>query len=174
MPEKILFFDCETTGFSSQARVVQLAWICQNADGETIGEHSHVIKPDGFDIPEKTTAIHGISTQEALDGGDDLKEVINSFLSYALSADLLVGHNVAFDIRMIQQELDRGWMHDIKSIESVCTMKKATKFCGKKPKLQKLYEKLFCEQFENAHDALADVRATARCYWELKNLGIII
>lgn len=174
MPEKILFFDTETTGFSSQARVIQLAWIYQNSEGETLGEHSHVIKPDGFDIPEKATAIHGISTQEALDGGDDLKEVINSFLPYALSADLLVGHNVAFDIRMMQQELDRGWMNDLKGIESFCTMTKATKFCGKRPKLQELYEKLFWEKFENAHDALADVRATVRCYWGLKNQGIIL
>ncbi len=38
------------------------------------------------------------------------------------------------------------------------------------PTLQELHMKLFQESFEDAHHALVDVRACARCYFELKRL----
>ncbi len=36
------------------------------------------------------------------------------------------------------------------------------------PTLPQLHAKLFNEHFEGAHQALADVRAGAKCYFELK------
>lgn len=41
------------------------------------------------------------------------------------------------------------------------------------PILQELHNHLFNEDFDGAHDALADVKATARCFFELKRLGIL-
>lgn len=58
-------------------------------------------------------------------------------------------------------------------------MKASTEFCKipgpygyKWPKLEELYKILFNESF-NAHNALDDIRATARCFWELKNKNVI-
>lgn len=67
---------------------------------------------------------------------------------------------------------------------SVCTMERTTNWCAipnpnsyyggyKYPKLQELYAKLFGENFTDAHDALADIRATKKCYFELIERGII-
>ena len=57
-------------------------------------------------------------------------------------------------------------------------MKSTTDFCQlpgpygyKWPRLEELYQKLFGEDFENRHQALADVRACAKCYFELRRLG---
>ena len=44
---------------------------------------------------------------------------------------------------------------------------------GKWPKLEELHIKLFGCNFEGAHDALDDVRATAKCFFELKRLGMV-
>ncbi len=41
------------------------------------------------------------------------------------------------------------------------------------PKLKELHQILFDEPFADAHDALADVKATRRCYYELMARGII-
>jgi len=41
------------------------------------------------------------------------------------------------------------------------------------PKLMELHTKLFSVGFEEAHDAIADIRATAKCFFELQRLGII-
>jgi hypothetical protein len=59
-------------------------------------------------------------------------------------------------------------------------MKGATNFCClpgpygyKWPTLQELYKVLFNETLEDAHRALADVRACARCYFQLKRLKVM-
>ena len=70
----ICFFDCETTGvpakglkwdadFNQFPHVVQLAW----AFGDK--ERSFIIKPDNYEIPPETTAIHGITTERAIAEG---------------------------------------------------------------------------------------------------------
>ena len=41
------------------------------------------------------------------------------------------------------------------------------------PKLMSLYQLLFCFTFGDAHNAMADVTATMRCYFELKNRCIL-
>ncbi len=41
------------------------------------------------------------------------------------------------------------------------------------PTLAELYDKLFGEGFDEAHNAAADVAATARCFFELLRLGVI-
>jgi len=59
-------------------------------------------------------------------------------------------------------------------------MQAATNFCEipgrygfKWPSLQELYGKLFDESFDGAHQALVDVRACARCFFELKRIGVL-
>ena len=59
-------------------------------------------------------------------------------------------------------------------------MKLSTDYCklpGKKgfksPRLAELHQVLFGSGFDNAHNALADVEATARCFWDLKNRKVI-
>lgn len=70
----ICFFDCETTGvpakglkwdadFMQFPQVVQLAWSVGDK------EKSYIIKPDGYEIPEETTEIHGITTERAIARG---------------------------------------------------------------------------------------------------------
>ena len=41
------------------------------------------------------------------------------------------------------------------------------------PNLTELHKKLFDCDFENAHDALSDVKACAKCFFELKKQEII-
>jgi len=182
MEKQILFLDTETTGFGSDARIVQIAWLMSTMDSQEIKSESHIIKPVGFEIPEHTTEIHGITTEYALDKGEDLETVMLKFLNDLTSCNLLVGHNISYDVRMVTYEFARiGAIFNFEMIEKVCTMNVSTDYCAlpsernhyKKPKLQELHLKLFGEEFHGAHDALADIRATAKCYWQLKSLGVI-
>lgn len=56
----------------------------------------------------------------------------------------------------------------------------STNFCkisgpygNKWPKLSELHFKLFKTDFSEAHNALVDIEITAKCFWELKSLGIL-
>ncbi|MEI7596759.1 MAG: hypothetical protein WCK02_13495 [Bacteroidota bacterium] len=41
------------------------------------------------------------------------------------------------------------------------------------PKLSELHVKLFGVDFEEAHNAAADINATAKCFWAMREKGLI-
>ena len=189
----ILFFDTETTGVPKNynapssdlenwsCRLVQIAWILTSDNGTTLSQGNFIIKPEGFEIPQAATDVHGITTETALEVGEDLKKVMYYFLGAAKCADVIVGHNISYDMHVAGAELIRTWGKDyIESIPTICTMKSSIEFCAipgkygnKFPKLQELHKKLFGSEFDDAHDAMADILATQKCFYELVDKQII-
>ena len=190
-----LIFDTETTGLPKKwnapitdsdnwPRCVQLAWQLHDSKGVLISDHSYLIKPENFNIPFESEQIHGISTELANKIGVDLDEVLNKFISDLSNAGFIIGHNVKFDLNIIGAELFRI-NSDVnlleKDILDTCTEMTANvcKLPGgrggkfKFPTLIELYSFLFDESFSEAHNASADVEATARAFFELVRIGII-
>ena len=190
-----LIFDTETTGLPKKwnapitdsdnwPRCVQLAWQLHDSKGALISDHSYLIKPENFNIPFESEQIHGISTELANKIGVDLEEVLNKFISDLSNAGFIIGHNVKFDLNIIGAELFRI-NSDVnlleKDILDTCTEMTANvcKLPGgrggkfKFPTLIELYSFLFDESFSEAHNASADVEATARAFFELVRIGII-
>ena len=189
---KYVFFDTETTGLPKDynaptsalynwPRMIQLSWITAEADGSVINENDHIIYPCGFIIPSEASQLNGITMDVAKDKGKPLMEVLNSFMHDVDDSLFVVGHNVSFDIHVVGAELIRcGRRDSLFTKPSICTMQSTVDFCAipgkygyKFPKLQELYKKLFGNEFEDAHNALSDIRATLKCYLELKKRGII-
>lgn len=95
---------------------------------------------------------------------------------YTEKAKLIVCHNTKFDFGMIAREcllFDRTSFLEGK--QQFCTMTKLTnvmKLSGpygyKWPKLQEAYVHFFGREFEDAHDAMADIRATLAVFKEMK------
>lgn len=188
-----LFFDTETTGVPNDynlpasntknwPRIVQLGWLLTNEKGDELLFGNEIIKPDGFIIPNEAARVHGITTEKALREGKPLLDVIRKFIADARFAKRFVGHNLAFDKNVVGAELHRlGIKDSISIVKGMCTMIGSTKYCKipsanigyKPPKLQELYKKLFGTSFDNAHDAMADVKATKKCFFELKRLGYL-
>lgn len=88
---------------------------------------------------------------------------------------------MSFDEKIIGSEfLRNGMQNSIPAKNKICTMQRTTYFCSidgpygyKWPKLSELHYKLFRTDFEEAHNAAVDIKATAKCFWELKRLGKI-
>lgn len=190
-----LFIDTETTGLplndnlpytdlKNWPYLVQVALLIEDDNYGILAKRNIILKPDGYTIPESATKIHGISNERAVKNGEDRDKVI-SFLDLALyKSDIIIGHNVSFDLNVIKSEIIR-----IKGIENalfekkkhivIDTMKMGRNICkipnlsfhtrlNKYPKLDELYYKLFNKHFNNQHDAMADVQAAYDCYYELK------
>ena len=193
-----LFIDTETTGLplndnlpytdlKNWPYLVQVALIIEDDNYGILAKRNIILKPNGYTIPESATKIHGISNERAVKNGEDRDKVI-SFLDLALyKSDIIIGHNVSFDLNVIKSEIIR-----IKGIENalfekkkhivIDTMKMGSNICkipnlsfhtrlslpNKYPKLDELYYKLFNKHFNNQHDAMADVQAAYDCYYELK------
>ena len=86
-----LVFDTETTGlpkkfkapltdFDNWPRMIQLAWQVHDTEGKLLFAKNHVIKPDGFTIPEDVIAVHGISNEISKEKGIQLKDALSEFV----------------------------------------------------------------------------------------------
>lgn len=187
-----LFFDTETTGLPKKwkapvsdvdnwPRLVQLGWIMADAEGNELARADEIVSPDGFTIPPSSSKVHGITTDLALRKGRPVAEVLREFAAQVEQAEYLVGHNVSFDENVVGAELIRaGVEHALWHRESICTKMEATDFCQlpgkygyKWPTLEELHQKLFGSSVPGAHNAMHDVEATLRCFFELRALDIV-
>ncbi|MBQ1969009.1 MAG: DNA polymerase III subunit alpha [Flavobacteriales bacterium] len=188
-----LIFDTETTGFPKDRnapieavdnwpRMVQLAWQLHDDMGRLIEARNYIVRPEGYDIPYNAEKIHGISTSRAMKEGVELSFVLGEFSRALEQTRFAVGHNIYFDIPVVRCEYYRKGMSDTlesKGVLDTCTEDTAElcKIGGgagrrfKLPKLIELHQYLFGEGFDAAHNASADVEATARCFLELVRLG---
>jgi DNA polymerase III epsilon subunit-like protein len=189
----MLFFDTETTGLpgdwkapvtqtNNWPRMVQLAWLQYDDQENLISEANYIIKPDGYDIPGDAVAIHGITTESALQNGVELSSVLAEFSSVVDESKMLIAHNMDFDEKIVGAEYVRmGLKSSIFDTRRLCTMKTTTDLCGipgnygyKWPTLSELHRFLFGSDFKDAHDASIDVKMCAKCFYELVKRGIYI
>lgn len=189
----VLCFDCETTGIPEKGmkwdedflrfpRPVTMAW----AFGDT--ERHEIIRPQGWDIPTETVAIHGVTTEQADKEGKPFVEVVTEFLNDAEKCPLICAHNVYFDTSIIKAAIMALCPELADKAESalfkgkrIDTMRKTIKFVGarkengsgKFPTLEELFAKLFDGATFPAHNALEDVRALRKCLPPLVEMGIV-
>ncbi len=188
-----LIFDTETTGLPKNEkapltdadnwpRMVQLAWQLHDENGNLIDNQDYIIKPEGYDIPYNVARIHGITTDLAIQEGHDLEFVLNEFNKVLEKAKFGVGQNVDFDYNIIRAEYYRKNIEtSLMDLPKADTMIFGTDFCQlpgrggryKAPKLEELYEKLYGHKFDEAHNAAADVNATAQVFFEMMRIGVI-
>ena len=194
--DDVLFFDSETTGiperswnwdtdFEQYPHVVQIAWL-HGCKVET-----HIIRPDGWEIPQETVDVHGITTEYALEHGEPFASVVDMFIQDCHDAGLICGHNVHFDTSIIKanilRELGREY-YDANDVENalykgkrIDTMRPTMKWVDarmangrlKFPNLSELYSRCFPGESFPAHDALEDVKAVAKCLPVIVELGLV-
>lgn len=187
-----LFFDVETTGVPKNwkasytdtenwPRLVQIAWLLYDQQENILEFNSEIVKPDKFEIPKSASDVHGITTELAYKVGKDLNQVLERFKNALQKTSVVIAHNISFDKNIVGAEFYRLFnSNPLSNIKSFCTMERGTNICKiegpygyKFPKLQELYYYLFHQNFENAHDAMADTKATAKCFFELKRKNLI-
>ena len=174
---KRLIFDTETTGLikslrqplESQPKVIELFAILVDAKWKELGRVSALIQP-GLRLDPVITKITSI-TDAMLTKCPPFGAITPKWEALVKKADQVVGHNVTFDIDMIDLEYRR--------MEKVCPWPKlrlctveATEFLkGHRMKLQDLHEHLLGKKFDGAHRAESDVMAVLAVLKELDKRG---
>jgi len=187
-----LFFDTETSdkfNFKNPDHeaenfpwVVQLGAILAE-DGIAYAEYNVIVKPDGRTIEPGAQKVHNISVERAEQVGINENSVAETFNQLVKNADLVVAHNMNFDLTIMRGLYHRVDLDEVNLMDSnkYCTMLGTTLLCKLKgrfgkfkwPKLQELHKHLFGENFVGAHDAAFDIKATMKCFYELKRTGWI-
>ena len=205
----VLIFDTETTGLpktkainqntlTSWPYIVQLSYIIYDIeDNKIIKISDNIVKiPENIELTKDSIAIHGIDRNKMNETGKSIVEVLEEFLTTIDSIDLIVGHNIDFDINMIIVEIYRSALDannccitkinlpiivKLQYMKRYCTMKNSMELCNikkinktsgkeyvKYPTLTETYQQLFNEKPNNMHNSLHDIYACFRCFYKLQ------
>jgi|1048.fasta_scaffold90823_1 DNA polymerase III epsilon subunit-like protein len=211
---RILVFDTETTGLPKSKiispdtlnqwpHIVQFSFVIYDTElNDIVVAIDNIVKltDTGIVISEDSIKLHGITHEISQTKGVKLSKLLHMFCSYLKNVDVLVGHNVSFDINLVKIEILRliysshisddkiikykNNLHVLTNFTNVyCTMQNAIELCGIKltdkfgkeynkfPKLLELHQKLFNSVPNNLHNSFNDILITLRCYVKM-NYGI--
>lgn len=177
---KMIFFDTETTGLRP-GNICQLSYILVDTSTKptkTIGKNIFFAVDYVEPSAEK---IHGFSVEalHKLSCGKNFKDQLDKFLYDFQSSDILIGHNVNFDIKFLSSELETcnevlGSKHifcTMNYYKNICNLKNKYNEC-KPPKLEEVirflhiqnsdinfFSKKYFKGTGNFHDARFDTTA---------------
>jgi DNA polymerase III epsilon subunit-like protein len=206
---RVLVFDTETTGLPKTKNInpetlnlwphiVQFSYIVYDTElNDIIDSGDTIVKMNNINIPEDSVKFHGITNEISDKKGVDIELILIDFLYHLTKIDILVGHNIAFDINMIKVELLRiinkttdenevvvckNNLDVITNFKNIyCTLYESIKLCDIKavdkygrtyvkfPKLVELHEKLFKTTPNHLHNSFNDILVTLRCFIKLKH-----
>lgn len=186
-----LVFDTETTGLPlwkepsdhpDQPHIVDIACSLFDSTGLETDRFDAIVNP-GVEIPEEVARLHGITTELAQAEGIDPDYCLDRFLGMVARADVMVGHNVSFDVRMVRILAARltgeKWTNPLPEF---CTMRRSTALCKipharprhqndwKWPNLSEATRHFFNEDHSGAHRARPDCDAAARIFFHLREM----
>lgn len=194
----VLVYDSETTGIPlfgepsddpRQPHLVQLAAVLVDLDTrQTISSMDVIIRPSGWTIPDEVAAIHGITTEHALEVG--IPEIFALELFRSLWAGRTrIGHNEGFDARIIRIAQHRhgyseanmaawkeGPAEDTAKLATplvkcppTAKMRAAGRNHYKTPTLAEAHQHFLGRPLENAHSAMADVLGCMAVYFAIQD-----
>lgn len=172
---KILVFDTETTGLPTKLKAIgEQPYITEFAGikfepGKKRQQKLEFLCKPPTPIPDNIVKITGID--DAMVAGEQpFKTRLAELREFFTGVDVLMAHNVDFDVTMLATELTRAnsqfkfpW-----PITHICTAEFSRMYGGGgRLKMSELHEHLFGEAFEGAHRAMVDTAALTRCVIEM-------
>jgi DNA polymerase-3 subunit epsilon len=158
----LVFFDIESTGLNVlKDRILQIGLIKYSKNKEKPEELFMLINP-GIPITEEAYAVHGISN-DMVRNKPTFAQVGHEIYHFIGQADIAGYNSDRFDVPMLMEEFHRiGLELDI-SKRRLLDIQKI--FYKMEPRTLKAAYKLYCNgDLEDAHDALADARATVEVF----------
>jgi len=202
---KIIVFDTETTGLPKSRTItpntlhlwpfiVQFSYIIFDTDTNTIlKSYDAIVKLKPYNVISKDSIeFHGITQEISESKGINIDTVLFTFISDMRNADMIVAHNVEFDLNMIRVELLRLEQSALVNVDLelrkaifedqtnfYCTMKESIDLCKiekensrgtyyKFPTLTELHKHLFAVEPKHLHNSFHDILCTIRCFIKMK------
>jgi DNA polymerase-3 subunit alpha len=162
-------YDYRNLDHFNSSRLLSISWLLLNDVNEIVEKKTYYIKPDNFEISEASINIHGLTKKFLNENGITIHEVLLNLngLFTKYNINLLIAHNIIFDINILKSELYRYQynitLDKIASTETFCTMlgSQVRMNVYKWPKLSEAYSYFYNEEIVNAHDSEFD---TLHCY----------
>jgi DNA polymerase III epsilon subunit-like protein len=207
---RIMVFDTETSGLlpknepnrvhkiSDYPHILQLSFVIYDMKQECIVQeyNEYINVPNKVVISPFITDLTGITREICKSQGVEITDALVDFYLAYMSVDYVVAHNISFDKRMIEIELQRNMIelsikmphaafmfndtyNLIQNITVQCSMQIGKQFCDmyingkdgkswkKPPKLIELHKQLFGFEPKNLHNSLVDSKIAMKCYLKM-------
>ena len=176
--KNILVWDTETTGRDAMARAVSFGAVLFDLETQEIKQEVYFELNPEKKIDPDAYKIHKISNNQVKDAPlfsekyEELKKLFRS-------ADMMVGQNLAFDIRILHNECERFGLPNVFLGEWFDTLKASVKFFGLKNQNGKgrtvnLEEALSLANIDKPegeyHNAMTDSKATLQLFLKMINI----
>lgn len=199
---KIIVFDTETSGLPKSKIIspntihlwpfiVQFSYIIFDTDTNTIlKSYDAIVKVKPYNvISEDSIKFHGITQEISESMGIGIDIILSTFISDMDNVDMMVAHNVEFDLNMIRVELLRLEQVALDLVlrkaifeeqtNFYCTMRESVDLCKiekensrgtyyKFPTLSELHKHLFAVEPKHLHNSFHDILCTLRCFIKMK------
>ena len=129
---KLLFFDTETTDIKP-GYICQLSYIIvDTTENKTIGKNFYFAVPT---VSQGAYNTHNLSVKKLfeLSKGATFKDKYKEIIADFSSVNLIIGHNVKFDMNFINTEIERAGGKTL-IVDTFCTMSYYTNICKLKNK----------------------------------------
>lgn len=153
----IAFFDLETTGINvAKDRIVEIAILKVMPDGKEV-HYRKLVNPT-IPIPEEVTEIHHISDEDVKDA-PTFKEIAFEIVLFLKDCDLAGYNSDRFDIPLLMEEFMRTDVNFDLSNRKLIDVQTIFHLMEKR-NLSAAYRFYCNKKLEDAHAAMADVKAT--------------
>ncbi|MDX1943254.1 MAG: 3'-5' exonuclease [Saprospiraceae bacterium] len=158
----LCFMDLEATGLNViRDRILQIGIIKYFADGRQAEELNMIINP-GIPISEEAMQVHGILPKDVAKK-PTFQQVAQKIFDFIGNADIAGYNSNRFDVPMLMEEFARVGIEFDMSRRRTIDIQRI--FYKMEPRTLKAALKFYCDQdMEDAHDAMADVRATVEVF----------
>jgi len=156
---RIMVFDVETTGLlpkrnvetplEEMPNIIQLSFIIFDTVQFYICKkyNAYIKVSENVEISERITELTGITRQTCDERGIPICDVLDEFYHAYLSCDCIIAHNLSFDKKMVQLEVERNYatmeathphilhlfnptFNEFHNIELYCTMMSSLNICN--------------------------------------------
>lgn len=158
LTKPICFFDVESTGLNViRDRIIQIAIIKYFPEGKEPEELTLLINP-GIPISEEAMNVHGITPKD-LANKPTFQQIAQKLYDFIGNADLAGYNSNRFDVPILMEEFARVGMEFDTSKRRTIDIQRI--FYKMEPRSLRAALRFYCKKdLVDAHDAMADVRAT--------------
>jgi DNA polymerase III epsilon subunit-like protein len=176
----VCVFDTETTGLidnhtrklDRQPEVIEFA--CVQADWDDLEDivdsYSVLIRPR-TDVTDTIAVKTKITNEMLKDCTHFDKEIADRLVYFLCGSDLVCGHNLSFDMEMVDFEFERLGRKVVWPPSRICTVEQTIHINGNRINLGDLHMLLTGQKHEGAHRAMPDVLATLDCLRAIRAKG---
>ena len=174
----VCIFDTETTGLienhmrklDQQPEVIEFAGVLADWDLLNVKEQYESFVRPSQALPDKTREVTHLSDDD-LKSAPVFRDIADRVQGLIAGADIVCGHNLSYDMEIIDLEFERLGRTFVWPTTRICTVEQTIHISGNRIKLSDLYRMLTGQEHRDAHRAMPDVLATLVCLKGIRDKG---